>query len=170
MFMVALVTNRLGFHHEPEFRRFPRQNVTTFPELGNRDFESPRHRLYRRRLLSAARSHPPMNSSHYYFRTPTGYHPASETASERRQEPDTKPESKREMCGKSVLAQYHRIPRSQRGRRIAGGSVLYNPNSLVNPRRRRSTQTLLGKRDAAGKVQIPPTRKDLYAQPAHPGT
>jgi cyclopropane-fatty-acyl-phospholipid synthase len=31
-------------------------------------------------------------------------------------------------------------------------------------------QTLLGKRDAAGKVQIPPTRTDLYAQLAHTGT
>jgi cyclopropane-fatty-acyl-phospholipid synthase len=29
------------------------------------------------------------------------------------------------------------------------------------------SQTLLGKCDAAGKVQIPPTRKDLYAQHAH---
>jgi hypothetical protein len=41
-----------------------------------------------------------MNSLPHYYRTPTVYHPATETASKRMQEPCTKPDSKREMRGK----------------------------------------------------------------------
>jgi hypothetical protein len=40
----------------------------------------------------------PTNSLHHYYRTPTAYHPATETASKIMQEPCTKPDSKREMC------------------------------------------------------------------------
>jgi hypothetical protein len=68
------------------------------------------------------------NSSRHYYRTPTVYHPAPETASKIMQEPDTKPDSKA-RCAESragSLAAKARRPGRKKERDDAG-EVVQNP-------------------------------------------
>src|SRR5450755_804205 len=68
----------------------------------------------------------PMNSLRRYYRTPTVYYPAPETASEIMQEPDTKPDSEaRNVQGKSCLPSITEFRDVTAGRRIAG--VIVSP-------------------------------------------